>query len=109
VSLIFFQRPRFALASASAFLIGQLLDISIFTRLRQNQWWVAPASSSISASAVDTLIFFSIAFGPEKGISWIYLALGDFLVKLIMDVSMLLPFRLFLRDVFFRRPLGQES
>jgi queuosine precursor transporter len=91
---LFLNIPRIALASAYAFLIGQLLDILVFNRLRQKSWWVAPAFSSVAASALDTLIFFSIAFAPSH--SWIRLALGDFSVKLLMDILMLLPFRMML-------------
>lgn len=86
--------PRIALASATAFLIGQLLDISVFNRCRQKAWWVAPAFASIMASAIDTLIFFSIAFYPST--HWVSLAFGDFSIKFLMDLMMLLPFRIVL-------------
>lgn len=89
------MNPHIALASGTAFLLGQLLDINIFNRLRQQTWWMAPACASILGSLVDTVIFFTIAFWGQ---GWLILTLGvgDFLVKLAMDVAMLLPFRVFL-------------
>lgn len=87
------MNPRIALASSLAFLCGQLLDIAIFNRLRQGAWWLAPGVSSVVASFIDTAIFFTIAFIGEP-IPWLTLAAGDFGVKLLMDIVMLLPFRL---------------
>ncbi len=87
--------PKIAFASGSAFLISQLLDISIFNRFRQGPWWYAPFFASCLASIVDTAIFWNIAFYGENVplLTW---AIGDFLVKLLLDVVLLLPFRLFL-------------
>jgi uncharacterized integral membrane protein (TIGR00697 family) len=84
---------RIAFASSVAFLVGQLLDISVFNRFRKRSWWLAPAASSISASAIDTVIFFFLAFAGGT-VAWIKLGLGDFCVKLTMDVLLLFPFRL---------------
>jgi len=53
---------RIAIASGTAFLAGQLLDVSVFNRLRRQSWWRAPVLSSLSSSVIDTAIFFSIAF-----------------------------------------------
>lgn len=89
---IYFATPRIAFASGSAFLIAQLLDIAIFDRLRRGTWWQAPLVSSSIASAVDTALFFSIAF-VGTGVPWITLGLGDYAVKLAMALAMLLPFR----------------
>ena len=61
---VYASTPRIAIASGTAFLAGQLLDIGIFNRLRQRAWWKAPAFSSLAGSAADTLIFFSLAFAP---------------------------------------------
>lgn len=83
---------RIALASSCAFLFGQLLDISVFTHLRRKRWWIAPAAASVSASAIDTALFFSLAFAGQN-VPWVTLAIGDFGVKLAMDLGMLLPFR----------------
>lgn len=84
---------RIAFASSAAFLLGQLLDISIFNKFRKESWWLAPGLASLSASIIDTTIFFSLAFmGTDE--PWIRLAAGDFSVKLSMDLCLLLPFRL---------------
>jgi uncharacterized integral membrane protein (TIGR00697 family) len=84
---------RIAIGSGTAFLIAQLIDIEIFQKLRKNAWFVAPISSSIIGSIIDTFLFFSIAF-LGTGISWITLAFGDLSVKLLMASLMLIPFRL---------------
>ncbi len=110
---------RVALGSATAFLLGQLLDITVFDRLRRNvTWWKAPFVSTLFGSTLDTAIFFSIAFstalmwiepgndvswaagpvpllgfGPEVPF-WVSLACADWLVKLAVDGIALLPFRL---------------
>tara|TARA_Y100000590_G_C15631210_1_gene981266 strand:- start:67 stop:618 length:552 start_codon:yes stop_codon:yes gene_type:complete len=86
---------RIAIGSGSAFIVAQLLDIQIFDRLRKNSWYVAPLVSSSIGSLVDTLLFFSIAFAGT-GVPWITLSLGDLIVKLIVSLVMLLPFRLLL-------------
>src|SRR5690349_9441312 len=59
---IWLATPRIAIASGTAFLVAQFLDISIFHRLRQGKWWHAPLFSSLVSSALDTAIFFSLAF-----------------------------------------------
>lgn len=87
---------RIAIASSLAFLCGQLLDIAIFNRLRQSAWWLAPGVSSVVASLLDTGIFFTVAFIGEP-VPWVTLAAGDFGIKLLMDLAMLLPFRLLMQ------------
>jgi len=84
---------RIALASGTAFLIAQLLDVAVFNRLRSGLWWRAPLVSSTIGSIVDTALFWSIAFAAT-GLPWITWALGDFAVKMAMTAFMLLPFRL---------------
>lgn len=84
--------PRIALASGSAFLFAQLLDVTIFDRLRRLSWWKAPVISSVVASLVDTIIFFSLAFAGT-GLPWHTWALGDYATKLVMVVVLILPFR----------------
>jgi len=84
---------RIAIGSGIAFLVAQLIDVEIFQRLRNNKWFVAPITSSIIGSIIDTFLFFSIAF-LGTGISWLTLAIGDLLVKLLMAFLMLIPFRL---------------
>jgi uncharacterized PurR-regulated membrane protein YhhQ (DUF165 family) len=112
---IWLATPRIAIASGSAFLVAQLLDVSIFNSMRTASWWRAPLISSIIGSVVDTLLFFSIAFagtfgflGFEDGFAmevapllglfaaeaprWVSWALGDLGVKLFVGFAMLVPY-----------------
>src|SRR5690606_27359502 len=84
--------PRIALASGTAFLAAQLLDVHVFDRLRRQAWWRAPLVSSLLASALDTALFFSLAFAFTP-VPWPTLALGDFAVKVVLALAMLAPFR----------------
>ncbi|WP_025897804.1 VUT family protein [Sneathiella glossodoripedis] len=84
--------PRIALASGSAFLTAHLLDILLFDKLRKASWWKAPLVSSIIASFLDTLIFFTLAFAGT-GLPWTTWALGDYGIKIVMVIVLLLPFR----------------
>ena len=81
---------RVALASGFAFICAQLFDIALFHRLRRGIWWRAPLVSSLSASALDTAIFFSAAFALT-GLPWVTWALGDFAVKVGMAAVLLIP------------------
>lgn len=116
VTLSFYTSvPRIAIASGSAYLAGQLLDISVFNRLRRQAWWRAPLVGSLIGSMLDTVIFFSFAFaaflvflGPNDPFAlesapilgvfsaaaprWISWAIGDFSVKMIVGLVMLLPY-----------------
>lgn len=83
---------RVAVASGSAFIVSQLLDISVFNKLRQQAWWRAPLIGSSAASVIDTGIFFGLAFGGS-GINWLHLATGDLGVKLAMALVLLPPYR----------------
>jgi len=91
-----FVMLRTAVASGSAFLTAQLLDIKVFDVLRESTWWKAPAASSFFGSVVDTAIFFSLAFAGT-GLPWITWAIGDFCAKFLMIVLLLYPFRIMLR------------
>tara|TARA_B100001758_G_C18282966_1_gene542689 strand:- start:218 stop:766 length:549 start_codon:yes stop_codon:yes gene_type:complete len=84
---------RIAIGSASAFIIAQLLDIQIFDNLRKKKWFIAPLTSSLIGSTIDTFLFFSISF-YATGIPWFTLALGDLAVKILVALIMLIPFRL---------------
>ncbi|HEX2526222.1 MAG TPA: VUT family protein [Geminicoccus sp.] len=83
---------RIALASGLAFLSSQLLDITIFDRMRRASWWKAPLVGSVLASTWDTAVFFSGAFA-FTGLPWISWAIGDLAVKLAMALVLLVPFR----------------
>lgn len=109
---------RVAIGSGVAFLTAQLLDVSIFDRLRDRRWWAAPLASSLIGSSVDTALFFTIAFSsalsaiePGNDVSWaadalpllgfgpavplwVSLAVADWMVKLALALAALVPFRL---------------
>ena len=86
---------RIAIGSGIAFLVAQLLDVKIFDQLRKKKWFVAPLTSSFVGSIVDTFLFFSISFyGTE--IPWVTLSFGDLAVKILVALTMLIPFRLLL-------------
>lgn len=112
---IWLATPRIAVASGSAFLVAQLLDVSVFDRLRNRTWWLPPLVSTLIGSSLDTLIFFGLAFsqatniiGPGDAFAseaapllglfatevprWVSWALGDLSVKVIVGLSMLLPY-----------------
>lgn len=107
--------PRIAIASGTAFLVGQLLDIAVFNRLRAATWWKGPLLGSLLGSVLDTAIFFSLAFAPLFGFigpnddfaiawaplfgifaaeapRWMSWALGDLTVKILVGLVMLLPY-----------------
>lgn len=114
---IWLVTPRIAIASGTAFLVAQLLDVSIFDKLRASSWWKAPLVSSILGSALDTILFFGIAFAPAFGMLdfggedgslgflvpflgfggevalWVSLAVGDFIVKILVGLAMLVPYK----------------
>ena len=109
---------RVAIGSGAAFLTGQLLDVTVFDKLRRTAWWRAPFLGSFLGSSVDTVLFFTLAFssafiwldpasdvswaaaqvpvlgfGPEVPL-WVSLGLADFCVKVAVDLIALMPFRL---------------
>jgi uncharacterized PurR-regulated membrane protein YhhQ (DUF165 family) len=90
---IWLATPRIAVASGTAFLVAQLLDVVVFDRLRRGRWWRAPLVSSVLGSVIDTALFFSLAFA-FTGLPWIGWAVGDLAVKLAVALAMLVPFRL---------------
>ena len=92
---------RIAIGSGVAFITAQLLDIQIFDRLRQKEWFIAPLTSSFIGSTVDTFLFFSISF-YGTGVPWITLSLGDLTVKLFVSLVMLIPFKILLK---IRKPI----
>lgn len=103
--------PRIAAASGTAFLVGQLLDVSVFNRLRRQTWWHAPLAGSLVGSALDTALFFSIAFAGIAEMSgavpfagtllplWVSLALCDFAVKVTLALLALVPYGALLRVI----------
>jgi hypothetical protein len=109
----YFATSRIAIASGTAFLVANLLDVYLFDRLRDRVWWLPPFLSSVVSSALDTAIFFSFAFhcGPvagttisallggvgiadvcDAGVPWQTLAIADYLVKLALAALFILPY-----------------
>lgn len=87
---------RIAFASFAAYLIGQLMDIKVFARIRASRsWWVAPAASTLVGNLVDTLVFFSIAFYASSdsfmAANWPEIATVDYGFKLIVSLGLFLP------------------
>jgi len=128
--------PRIAVASATAFLVGQLLDISVFSRLRASRNWVLPPlAGSLFGSLIDTLVFFSIAFAPVFGVLdlvtghedgslgfaapwlglgpdvplWTSLATGDFAVKFLAALLLLAPYRALMGKLMPLAPVGARA
>ena len=115
---IWLATPRIALASGTAFLVGQLLDITVFNRFRRQSWWRAPMIGSVFGSVIDTALFFSLAFAGDVEMSgpvdfmglslplWQSLAICDFLVKMLLALLALVPYGALLRAI---RPLEQAE
>lgn len=87
---------RIAIASFMAYVLGQILDVHVFNRLRQTkQWWVAPACSTVIGNALDTIAFFGIAFyqssDPFMAANWTEIALVDYGFKLLISLGLFVP------------------
>ena len=89
---------RIAIGSGTAFLISQLIDVNIFDKLRKKVWYIAPLTSSLIGSTIDTFLFFYISFYGTK-VNWLTLAFGDLSVKIFVALFMLIPFRLLLTHI----------
>lgn len=124
ICTLFIAPPRIAIGSLVAYLLGQLLDIAVFTPLRKKSWWVAPLTASIFGTAFDSLAFFSVAFAPcfrfinhlvgsvdssihgnvdFSGVNipiWLSLAIGSLGVKLVLSSLMVLPYGVIMRTFF---------
>jgi uncharacterized integral membrane protein (TIGR00697 family) len=87
---------RISLGSFLAYVLGQLLDVQVFDRMRRmRQWWVAPLASGIVGQAADTLVFFSVAFwrssNPFMAEHWLEIAWVDYVIKLLVSTIVFLP------------------
>ena len=88
---------RIALASFAAYVLGQLLDIQVFDRIRQKShaWWLAPAAASVFGQALDTAAFFSIAFWRSTdafmAANWVEIAMVDYVIKLAVSLLLFVP------------------
>ena len=130
IASIWLATPRIAIASGSAFLLAQLLDATVFDRLRRSAWWKAPFISTLLGSVIDTVLFFGLAFAapfaaidalfgiPDGSLPfpvmlfgaevplWMSLAFGDFCVKILVGLAMLLPYGALLRVL---KPVPQQA
>ncbi len=105
---------RIACASFMAYLLGQILDISVFSRLRQlPQWWIAPTASTIIGNLLDTVAFFGIAFyqspDPFMAEHWVEIAAVDYVVKLIISIGLFVPAYGVLLRYLTRKLLGPDG
>lgn len=87
---------RIALASFAAYLVGQLMDITVFSYLRRQQkWWVAPSAAAVAGNLIDTIVFFSVAFymseDPFMAANWQEIAMVDYVFKIIICALFFLP------------------
>ena len=102
---VYTSTERIALASGTAFLLAQLVDVWLYNRLRRIvTWWQTPLISSTVASTLDTALFFSLAFAFTE-VPWVTLAIGDYGAKIAVACAMLLPFRLLMGE----RDLGRRD
>ena len=102
---VYTSTERIALASGTAFLLAQLVDVWLYNRLRRIvTWWQTPLISSTVASTLDTALFFSLAFAFTE-VPWVTLAIGDYGAKLTVACAMLVPFRLMMGE----RDLGRVN
>jgi uncharacterized integral membrane protein (TIGR00697 family) len=105
---------RIACASFMAYLLGQILDIFVFSRLRQlPQWWIAPTASTIIGNMLDTVAFFGIAFykspDPFMAEHWVEIATVDYAVKLIISIGLFVPAYGVLLRYLTRKILGENQ
>ncbi|MDH5857184.1 7-cyano-7-deazaguanine/7-aminomethyl-7-deazaguanine transporter [Lampropedia aestuarii] len=88
---------RIAFASFAAYVLGQLLDIQVFDRIRRGwaAWWLAPAAASVFGQALDTAAFFGIAFwrssDPFMAANWMEIATVDYVIKLVISLVLFVP------------------
>ena len=99
--------PRIAIASGTAFIVAQLIDIYVFHRLRRGVWWRAPFVSGVIAAVLDTFVFFGIAFAAT-GAPWVTWSLGDLGVKLAINLVMLAPFRALMWNIAAPKNVTRE-
>jgi len=109
---------RISFASFAAYLIGQLMDITVFAKLRETKrWWVAPTLSTIIGNFVDTLVFFSVAFYASTdafmAANWPEIALVDYGFKLVISIALFLPaygqLLRVLEQRIIKQPLAQHA
>lgn len=61
--LSYLVSPRFALASAVAFLASELCDLAVYEPVRKRGWLPAVITSNVVGLVVDSTLFLWLAFG----------------------------------------------
>ena len=96
---------RIAIASVLAYSIGQLLDVFVFSKVRDrvgddgfnlsSYWFLAPAISTFFAQLIDTYLFYGVAFYNSSDDfmreNWDLIAFNDFILKLVVCYLAFLP------------------
>ena len=96
---------RIAIASVLAYSIGQLLDVFVFSKVRErvgdegvnlsSYWYLAPAVSTFFAQFIDTYLFYGVAFYNSADDfmreNWDIIAFNDFILKLVVCYLAFLP------------------
>ncbi|HGN2032171.1 TPA: 7-cyano-7-deazaguanine/7-aminomethyl-7-deazaguanine transporter [Proteus mirabilis] len=105
---------RIATASFMAYVLGQIMDVSVFNRLIQQQkWWVAPSAAMFFGNFLDTVAFFFIAFYRSTdafmAANWVEIALVDYTFKLTICMLFFLPVYGVLLNFILRYFFAQEN
>ena len=96
---------RIAIASVLAYSIGQLLDVFVFSKVRErvgddglnlsSYWYLAPVVSTFFAQLIDTYLFYGVAFYNSTDDfmrdNWDLIAFNDFILKLAVCYLAFLP------------------
>jgi uncharacterized PurR-regulated membrane protein YhhQ (DUF165 family) len=89
---------RIGFASATAYAIGTMLDVYVFQYIREgfkNNWWLAPAVSTVAANIIDTYTFFAVAFNNSANeymaANWVEIAGSQTVLKIIVGLVVFLP------------------
>ncbi len=96
---------RIAIASVLAYSIGQLLDVFVFSKVRDrvgddglnlsSYWYLAPVVSTFFAQLIDTYLFYGVAFYNSTDDfmrdNWDLIAFNDFILKLVVCYLAFLP------------------
>ena len=105
---------RIATASFMAYVLGQILDVHVFNRLRQNRrWWIAPVASMFLGNISDTLSFFFIAFYKSSDAfmaqHWVEIAMVDYTFKVLICLVFFLPMYGMLLNMLLKRLSAQGN
>lgn len=88
---------RIGVASGTAYLISQLLDVSVFQKIRERvtAWWAAPVVATFFSNIIDTYTFFGVAFAGSDdafmAANWVGIATTDLFFKMIISYIIILP------------------